>query len=537
MRGEIVAGACAATVVVLVVLTLIGWAAHVPRLRGLVAGPSVVLPNTAVGLLLAALALWLQRGEGRPVGRAARLVAQLAASGTLLLGTLVLIERLAAIDLGIDLLLFGDAVRAFATATATATTIAPPAPGRLALNTCLTFILAGTALLRLDRESSVARRPAQWLAFAGLAIAGTALVGYLYGARPLYALDRVAGMALVTALILAVLFVGILAARADHGAVALVTGPDLGGVLARRVLPMMVLVPTGLGWLWLRGRQSAIVSREGGVALFVVATIGTLAIVVMLAAQALRSADRARTAALVREAAARRAAERASSAKSDFLAVMSHELRTPLNAIIGYEALLSDGITGPVTDAQRQQLGRIRAGATHLVSLIDEILTLSRIEAGRERVHIEAVDVAQAVDEAAALTAPQASEKRLDFVVHPPAEPVSLLTDAAKLRQVLLNVLANAVKFTERGEVALTAGRDGAWIVFRVRDTGIGIDADHLERIFDPFWQVEQPTTRRTTGTGLGLDVSRRLARLLGGDLTVESAVGEGSTFTLRLPG
>jgi signal transduction histidine kinase len=529
--GARVAGVCAVAVIVAAGLTLIGWAADVPRLRGLVIGPSVVLPNTGTGALLAAIALWLQRGEGRPVGRPARLAAQLAAGCTLLIGTIVLIERLAGVDLHVDLLLFGDAVRTFAARTV------QPAPGRMALNTCLCFILAGTALLRLDRESSVARRPAQWLAVAGLTIAGTALVGYLFGARPLYSLDRAAGMALVTALIMAVLFVGILAARADRGAVALLTGSDLGGVLARRVLPMMVLVPTGLGWLWLRGRQSEIVSREGGVALFVVATIGTLAMIVMLAAQALRAADRARTAALAREAAARRAAEGASRAKSDFLAVMSHELRTPLNAIIGYEALLSDGITGPVTDAQRQQLARIRAGATHLVSLIDEILTLSRIEAGRERVHVESVDVAQAVDEAAALTAPQAREKGLAFVVRPPADPIVIRTDAAKLRQVLLNVLANAVKFTERGEVALTAERDGAWIAFRVRDTGIGIDAEHLERIFDPFWQVEQPTTRRSTGTGLGLDVSRRLARLLGGDLTVESAVGEGSTFTLRLPG
>jgi PAS domain S-box-containing protein len=234
--------------------------------------------------------------------------------------------------------------------------------------------------------------------------------------------------------------------------------------------------------------------------------------------------------------AARTAAEEASRAKSDFLATMSHELRTPLNAIIGYQNLLADGVTGPVSDTQRRQLDRIGTSAHHLLMLIDEVLTLSRVEAGKERVHVEPVDVARILDEAKSIIEPLATQKGLEFKVIEPPSPIVIQSDAGKLRQALLNMLSNAVKFTGRGSVILHVLDAGDAVAFEVRDTGIGIAAEHFERIFEPFWQVEASMTRTTTGTGLGLAVTRRLARLLGGDVTVQSAVGEGSTFTLRLP-
>jgi PAS domain S-box-containing protein len=233
---------------------------------------------------------------------------------------------------------------------------------------------------------------------------------------------------------------------------------------------------------------------------------------------------------------ARTAAEQASRAKTDFLATMSHELRTPLNAIIGYESLLADGVTGPITDAQRRQLDRIGSSAHHLLMLIDEVLTLSRVEAGKEVVHLESVDVSRVLDEAATIVEPLATQKGLGFVVAQPPTSVPIRSDPGKLRQAIVNLLSNAVKFTGRGSVTLRASELGDDVLFEVRDSGIGIAAEHLERIFEPFWQVEASTTRTAPGTGLGLAVTRRLARLLGGDVFVQSAVGEGSTFTLRLP-
>ncbi len=230
------------------------------------------------------------------------------------------------------------------------------------------------------------------------------------------------------------------------------------------------------------------------------------------------------------------AAAAANRAKSEFLASMSHELRTPLNAILGYTALLADGITGPVSPAQHDQLLRIRSSATHLLGLIDEVLSFSRLEAGREQLSMHDVDVRAVLDEATSIVRPMAAAKHLPLETDPLPEPLHIRSDVLKLRQILVNLLTNAVKFTDAGAVAVGAHAEGDDVVFTVKDTGIGISPAHLEHVFDAFWQVEQAASRRVGGTGLGLSVSRRLARLLGGDVSVESVQGEGSTFSVRLP-
>ncbi|MBW3571297.1 MAG: response regulator [Gemmatimonadetes bacterium] len=226
----------------------------------------------------------------------------------------------------------------------------------------------------------------------------------------------------------------------------------------------------------------------------------------------------------------------ANAAKGEFLAVMSHELRTPLNAIIGYADLLDAGVAGELNDAQREQLSRIRVGSKHLLRLIEEVLQFSRLEAGREEVHREALDLAGLTRDAAALVEPLARGKGLAFRVEVPAEPVRVETDGGKVHQIVLNLLSNAVKFTDGGEVSVSLAARNGHAVLQVRDTGIGIAPENLERIWDAFSQVEQAPTRRVGGTGLGLSVTRNLARLLGGDVVVESAPGRGSAFTLRLP-
>ena len=223
-------------------------------------------------------------------------------------------------------------------------------------------------------------------------------------------------------------------------------------------------------------------------------------------------------------------------AKSGFLATMSHELRTPLNAMLGYVDLLLMGIPETIPDASRAQVERIRLASNHLLSIIEEILTFSRLEAGRETVSLEDVDLSAVIGEVTAIIEPLAASCGIEFRVPGRVEPRTLRTDPRKLRQILVNLLGNAVKFTDRGSVSFDVERAGAEVLLHVRDTGIGVDPRFHEMIFEAFRQVDDATTRSAGGTGLGLAVSRRLARLLGGDVTVASEVGAGSTFTVRLP-
>jgi signal transduction histidine kinase len=230
------------------------------------------------------------------------------------------------------------------------------------------------------------------------------------------------------------------------------------------------------------------------------------------------------------------AAQEANDTKSAFLATVSHELRTPLTALTGYGELLADEILGPLTAPQADVVDRMRVVTHQLTAMIEEVLTFSALEAGREMVRPAPADVGEVVDAVAAVVEPLAAQKGLAFrVALPPAAP-PLVTDPDKLRQVLVNLCGNAVKFTAEGSVALRVEAAGGRVRFAVTDTGIGIAAHDLPRLFHPFTQLDKGLTRRYGGTGLGLYISQRLARLLGGRVEVASAPGAGSTFTLTLP-
>ena len=236
----------------------------------------------------------------------------------------------------------------------------------------------------------------------------------------------------------------------------------------------------------------------------------------------------------------------ANRAKSEFLAVMSHELRTPLNAIGGYAELIELGIHGPVTAEQRTALERIQRSQRHLLGLINGVLNYARVEAGAVHYDVADVDLDEVLATCEALVAPQVRAKGLTLVHAgcdrtPEGRPLHVRADRDKVQQVVLNLLSNAVKFTESGgrvdlRCAAPAAEAGPTVRVAVADTGIGIAADQLARVFEPFVQVDVRLTRTQEGTGLGLAISRDLARGMGGDLTAESVPGAGSTFTLTLP-
>jgi two-component system, sensor histidine kinase and response regulator len=506
-------------------IAVTGWWLEQPVLTTLLPWAAPMRPQTAIGVALAGAALLLARSEHR----AARIVAIVSAASAVLITLLTVAVAPAPFGLSDRLIIRY-----------------PGAPEYLAtpVNMAVALTLLGVALVMLALPQFRRSRWPQILAAVALVIAFIAFVGYAFGVAGMYRPTAARGMSAWSVISIHALALGVIFARTDVGFAGLLTDTGPGGRLARQLMPAAIVIPFVVAWVVQQGERARTFEADLSTSLIAVLTVVALVWITGRGARAVQKTDAQRAAVFAREQHEREvaqqalmAAETASSAKSDFLAVMSHELRTPLTAIIGYEELLADEITGTVNAQQAQQLSRIKASAQHLLGLIDEILTFSRLEAGRETIGLEVVDVNTIVAEAAGLVSPLAGEKKLGFAVYPLDPPRQMRVDAGKLRQILVNLLSNAVKFTNQGGITVSSSVEGAYLMTRVADTGVGISADHVDKIFEPFWQVEQKATRRVGGTGLGLTVTRRLARLLGGDVTVESAPGEGSVFTAKLPG
>ena len=526
-----------AVVAIMGALVLAGWALSLPIVTQLSQGGVPMIPLTALSFALAGGSLTMAvRPNRTPTTEA---IQQTLAAAVATIAILTFYEYIRGGTSQFDLLLFGDRLHD-----------ASAAAGRIAPNTAACLLLFALALLSIPHDQRKHDLRAQMFAAPALFIALVAILGYVFDVRGMYSLSQSSGMALPTAIAHLILGVGIIFAVRDRGVASLLMDEGAAGVLTRRLLPAALLAPVVLGIVRLAGESAGIYETEFGTSLFALASILIYVVLVLWSARVLRNSDKERVDLLALEQqarahaerarseaeTARAEAERANNSKTDFLAVMSHELRTPLTAIMGYEELLSDGITGPVTELQRQQLGRINASARHLLGLIDEILTFARVDIGRERVRWESMSVNHTLTDAAALVQPMAADKKLKFVVELLDEDQSIQTDSTKLRQMLVNLLSNGIKFTDKGEVRLGCAVNSSTLEVRIADTGVGIAAENIEDVFEPFWQAEQTATRKTGGTGLGLSVTRKLARLLGGDVTVASRVGAGTTFLLTLP-
>jgi signal transduction histidine kinase len=243
---------------------------------------------------------------------------------------------------------------------------------------------------------------------------------------------------------------------------------------------------------------------------------------------------------IVQRKQARDVAQNANRSKSMFLASMSHELRTPLNSIVGYSEMLAEDAAGKHDGQLASDLEKIRAAGTHLRAIVNDILDLSKIEAGKMNLYLEDFDVGLVVREASQTLHPQLGGGAVTLACTCPPDIGSMHADMTKVRQVVLNILSNAVKFTKEGSVALVACRsreeDRDWIRFIVRDTGIGMTPQQVANVFETFTQADASTSRMFGGTGLGLAISRSLCRLMGGDISVKSDIGKGSEFVIMIP-
>ena len=229
-------------------------------------------------------------------------------------------------------------------------------------------------------------------------------------------------------------------------------------------------------------------------------------------------------------------AQSADHLKSAFLATMSHELRTPLNSIIGFTGILIQEKPGPLNDEQKKQLGMVQNSARHLLSLINDVLDISKIEAGQLKIHLQKFNLRDLINKVVETNKPSADKKNLTITVTIEDNVSEITSDSMRVQQILINLLNNAIKFTDKGRISVTCFTVGSFVKIQVTDTGIGIESGKIEQLFKPFIQLETGLSRKHEGTGLGLSICKRLTEMLDGEIDVESRFGEGSIFSITLP-
>jgi signal transduction histidine kinase len=531
-------------------LVLIGWALDLIVLKSVLSGMSPMKPNTAVCFVLLGSALYLLQfhdlaAQGMRQKRSAQIAAGLAA----VVGLATLAEYVLAVDLGIDRLLFHHAVAEYPGIY----------PGRMAPVSALEFVILGASLLLMDAPAQRAPRLFQYLALTGTVLGLIALLGYAYGIPELYKVFPYSSVALSTAVLFTLFGLGILLARPDFGLMTTATSEHLGSVMARRILPLALILPFIIGWFRLQGERAGLYGTEFGLALFAACNVVIFTLLIWWTARSMNRVDEARNlineqllktnAILERESVQRRRAEQAlpeaheqlqlrirELARSNmdlqqFAYVASHDLQTPLRSINGFLQLLSDNYRGKLDAQADEWIDRTIASTQRMQQLIRDLLEYSRVDS---RVRpFEKVDCAAVFDETMELLAPSVREiggqaTRGDLP--------TVLGDRSLLSQLLQNLISNAIKYhgSEPLRVHVSAEKSGGKWLFSVRDNGIGIEPKQHDRIFQIFRRLH--TEQAYPGTGIGLAICQRIVHFHGGAIWVKSQLQAGSTFYFTIP-
>ncbi|HEY0646513.1 ATP-binding protein [Phenylobacterium sp.] len=484
-------------------------------------------PTTAAALILAGVSLLLARTT---LPCAARHTKALLGVTIAAIGAVRLSELAIGAGLAIDLMFFPSEVLSFKLS-------------RMAPTTAAAFTLLGAAIVASTLRGR-AVRVSQALAAGALAVSTLGLISYAYGAFGLVEFTSASAMALQTAICLSAASVGILWTRPHRAITGLITNSTLGGAVARRVLPVIVLITVLLGGTRVAMARQEMLNEVTGIALLITAILTTLVVVFLMLADGLRRLSlrlAARERALVATAEdlrlARDAANMAARVKADFIANMSHEIRTPLTAIVGYADRLTRRTD--LGEGVHREIVRVDKAAQALLSIVNDVLDFSKLEAGQVTLRLQPVDPSRLMADALHLFEQQAAIKGVSLEFSPQADlPKCLLLDEDRMRQILLNLVSNAVKFTDRGAIRLAAAYDpeASRLDVSVTDSGPGMDAEQMDMLFRRFSQVDASSTRRFGGTGLGLAISKGLVEAMGGEIGVRSSPGQGSTFHFEIP-
>jgi len=633
-------------------VVLIGWILDIPVLKSISPNFVTMKANTAICFIFIGLSLWLSQTRWQD-NRTARRIARFCALAVFTIGFLTFWEYMLGRNFGIDQLLFKEP----------ATAILTSSPGRMAFNTSIIFTIIGIALLLCGFETALFSWLAQLLVIPAGIITLLSFVGYMYDANPLYiGLKFNTAQALHTCVLFLMSCIGCLFVKPEQGLMKNVSSDNYGGMMLRRILPVVIVIPLVLGWFKIYGEKTGLLGNEFGVSFVATFNLVAVSLFVYIFSAYLNRLDikRKQTEKMLQDSEvryktlfssavegilvadmqgnkflycnpavcrmfgyteeelmrlgvgdihpkealdhvrvefeaqsreekkstellclrkdgtvfdasisasgitidggegllgfftditerkqaeellkqAKMQAEAANEAKSQFLANMSHEMRTPLNAIIGFSRIL---MQEEFAEEHKEHIRMIYNSGGHLLGLINDILNISSIEAGKMNIEMKQCSLGQLIANVESMMHPFATEKGLTFEIREKGDlPANIVTDAARLQQCLTGLVNNAVKFTEQGHIyvniSLKDKDSKPCIRFEVEDTGIGIATESQQKIFEPFVQEDEGTSRKYGGTGLGLVVARKFAGLLGGELTLTSEKGKGSVFSLIIP-